>query len=94
MKYLENYQLITLEDGKEYVVIDSVIYEGKNVAFLVSKDNIKEQVFVVASKENEELVIDIIDENSEDNKDLIDNLSKIFVEDVINNMSGGILDGE
>ena len=94
MKYLENYQLITLEDGKEYSVVDSVIYEGKNIAFLVSNDDIKEQIFVVASKENEELVIDIIDENSEDNKNLIDNLSKIFVEDVINNMSGGILDGE
>ena len=94
MKYLENYQLITLEDGKEYVVIDSIIYEGKNVAFLVSKDNIKEQVFVVASKENDELSVDIIDENNETNKVLIENLSKIFVEDVINNMSGGMLDGE
>ncbi len=94
MKFLENYQLITLEDGKEYVVIDSVIYEGKNVAFLISKDNIKEQVFVVASKENDELSVDIIDENNETNKVLIENLSKIFVEDVINNMSGGMLDGE
>ena len=94
MKYLENYQLITLEDGKEYVVIDSIIFEGKNVAFLVSKDNIKEQVFVVASKENEELSVDIIDENNETNKELIENLSKTFVEDVINNMSGGMLDGE
>lgn len=94
MKYLENYQLVTLEDGKEYVVIDSIIYEGKNIAFLVSKDNIKEQVFVVASKENEELSVDIIDENNETNKVLIENLSKIFVEDVINNMSGGMLDGE
>jgi len=94
MKYLDNYQLITLEDGKEYVVIDSIIYEEKNFAYLVSKDSIKEQLFVVATKENDELSVNIIDENNSNNKELVENLSKIFVEDVINNMSGGMLDGE
>ena len=83
MKYLEKYQIITLEDNKKYVVIDSVIYQEQNYAYLINQDNLRDQLVVLASKGEKGVVIDILDSENENNKELLEKLTEMFVTDTI-----------
>ena len=83
MKYLEKYQIITLEDNKKYVVIDSVIYQEQNYAYLINQDNLRDQLVVLASKGEKDVVVDILDSENENNKELLEKLTEMFVTDTI-----------
>lgn len=83
MKYLEKYQIITLEDNKKYVVIDSVIYQEQNYAYLINQDNLRDQLVVLASKGENGVVVDILDSENENNKELLEKLTEMFVTDTI-----------
>lgn len=83
MKYLEKYQIITLEDNKKYVVIDSVIYQEQNYAYLINQDNLRDQLVVLASKGEKGVVVDILDNENENNKELLEKLTEMFVTDTI-----------
>jgi len=83
MKYLEKYQIITLEDNKKYVVIDSVIYQEQNYAYLINQDNLRDQLVVLASKGEKGVVVDILDSENENNKELLEKLTEMFVTDTI-----------
>lgn len=83
MKYLEKYQIITLEDNKKYVVIDSVIYQEQNYAYLINQDNLRDQLVVLASKGEKGVVVDILDSENENNKELLEKLTEMFITDTI-----------
>ena len=75
--YLENNDIITLDNKKEYIVLDSVIIDNNNFVFLVEKDNMENQVIAMASMDNDRLRIDEIDLDDKENKEI---LLKIFEE--------------
>jgi ABC-type metal ion transport system substrate-binding protein len=83
MKYLEKNQLITLEDNKKYLVADSIIHNDSNFAYVINIDDNKDQLLVLATKENDELSINVIDNKSEENKSIIETLSNIFSSDLV-----------
>ena len=77
MNYLNREDIITYENNKEYVVIDSVIIDNENFVYLIQKDDPKNQLFARVTEENEKLKVDELDMSSENNKEII---SKILEE--------------
>ncbi len=95
MKYLDKYQLVTLEDNKKYVVIDSIIHEDNNFVYLINTKDIKDQLMALVSKENDIINIDSLDYQSEDNKELINTLSDKFINSIANiNDMGDLIGNE
>ena len=74
MKYLDKHDVITYENGKEYLVINSVIIENENFVYLIEKDNMENQFFARVSEENNKLRIDEVDSNDPDNKEIMKEL--------------------
>lgn len=83
MKYLEQGQLLTLEDNKKYVVIDSILYDEKNYIYMVNLEDQKEQLIALVSKKNDDIKVDNLDYQAEENKELIKDLATMFVKDVL-----------
>ncbi len=74
MKYLDKGQLLTLDDNKKYVVIDSIIYDDNNFVYIINLEDQKEQEMALVSKENDNIKVDTIDYQAEENKELINTL--------------------
>lgn len=83
MKYLEKYQLVKLEDDKQYVVIDSTIYKGDNYVYMINVKDLKDQLVGLVSNYNNHIKVNILDSKSKENKIIIDRLSTIFVNNII-----------
>ncbi len=71
MKYLEKEDIITYDNDKEYIVINSVIIENDNFVYLVNKDNPEEQLFAMVEKDNDRIKVNEIDLESKDNKEIL-----------------------
>lgn len=78
MKNLDKCQLITLEDNKQYVVIDSVVYEDNNFAYIINPTDLEDQLIVMVTKDENGMIVNVLDEENENNKSLIDKLSEMF----------------
>ncbi len=83
MKYLEKGQLLTLDDNNKYVVIDSIVYENNNFVYIVNSDDLKDQTIALATCKNDEINVHSLDYQSEDNKELINTLSNLFVHGIM-----------
>lgn len=67
--------IITLDNGKEYVVLDTMIIDGDNFIYLVEKNDVQNHKLALVTEENGRLKINELDTESMDNKKII---SKIF----------------
>lgn len=65
--------IITLDDGKSYVVVSKVSYEGKLYYYIIDKDNMKNIKFLY--EDNNELV-------EFNNKELLTKLLPLFFNEV------------
>jgi len=72
---LEKNDIITLDNEKEYIVLDSIIIDGDNFLYLVEKDNVSNHKIAMINEENGRIKINELDTDSNDNKEI---LSKIF----------------
>ena len=72
---LEKNDIITLDNEKEYVVLDTMIIDGDNFLYLVEKYNVNNHKLALVTEENGRLKINELDTDSNDNKEI---LSKIF----------------
>ena len=79
MKYLEMYQLLNLDNNKQYTVTNSVVYDDNNYVLLVNPKDIKDQLVALVTKENNDLEINPIDLKDESNKEILLLLTKLFV---------------
>ena len=84
MMNLEKYQIITLEDNNEYMVIDSIIYDDKNFLYLTNTKNPKDQLIALSSKINDEITIEALDYEGEENKEILNELSNLFLGRMLN----------
>lgn len=74
-----NYKdIITLEDGNEYVVVSKINYDGKDYIYLVDIKNTSNIKFAEIEIEGEKTYISVIDNNE---KELLDKIIKLFFED-------------
>ncbi|MBR2603555.1 MAG: hypothetical protein IKE10_00815 [Bacilli bacterium] len=71
MRYLDKYDIITYDNNKEYIVINSVIIEDSNFVYLVNKDDPKEHLFAMVEKDNNKIKVNEIDLEAKDNKELL-----------------------
>lgn len=71
MKYLETHDEITLNDYKEYIVLDSVIVDDNNFVYLVDKNDPQNQKISMVSKEDSKIRVDEIDLSDTDNREII-----------------------
>lgn len=78
MKYLDNYDIITYENSKEYVVMDSIIVENSNFVYLVNKNDQTDHVLAMVEKENDKLKVNEIDLSNDDNQEIIMKLLEEF----------------
>ena len=78
MKYLNNYDIITYENSKEYVVMDSIIVENSNFVYLVNKNDQADHVLAMVEKENDKLKVNEIDLSNDDNQEIIMKLLEEF----------------
>lgn len=83
MKYLEQGQVLTLEDNNKYVVIDSKIYEDNNYIYVININEPKDQLIALVTKENDDISVKTLDYQCQENKELIKNLSNIFIESIL-----------
>ena len=80
---LEQGEILTLSNNKEYVVVSSIIYQGANYVYLLDSDSYKDYKFCKYEDESlkvvkdEELLKELI---VKFNKDLKDNLPTILKE--------------
>ena len=72
---LEKNDIITLDNEKEYVVLDSIIIDGDVFIYLVEKYNVNNHKIAMINEENGRIKINELDTDSNDNKEI---LSKIF----------------
>ena len=72
---LEKNDIITLDNEKEYVVLDTMIIDGDNFIYLVEKYNVNNHKIAMINEENGRIKINELDTDSNDNKEI---LSKIF----------------
>ena len=77
MKYLDEYKIVELDNNRNYIVINSIIYDDDNYVYLVSDKDPKDQEIALVTKEDNRTKVNIIDKNAEENKEL---LAEIMVE--------------
>ena len=95
MKYLEQTDIITYDNGKEYIVIDSIILDDNNFVYLVQKDDLSNHMFCLVTKENERIRVDEIDSSSKNNKEIIGRLLEEMTVDLYKNVGdGGLINNE
>ena len=95
MKYLEQTNIITYDNGKEYIVIDSIILDDNNFVYLVQKDDLSNHMFCLVTKENERIRVDEIDSSSKNNKEIIGRLLEEMTVDLYKNVGdGGLINNE
>ena len=86
MKLLNREDIITYENNKEYVVIDSLIIDDDNFVYLIQKDDPKNQLFARVVKEDDKLRIDELDTSAEENKEVIEELLKGLLADMYDDL--------
>ena len=91
MKHIDKYQLIKLQNNKEYVVLESIIYENSNFVFLMNPNANEDQLLALVEKENDKIKINIIDLKDKKNKDLLDILVTKFTKNILGDNIGGKL---
>lgn len=95
MKYLEQTDIITYDNGKEYIVIDSIILDDNNFVYLVQKDDLSNHMFCLVTNENERIRVDEIDSSSKNNKEIIGRLLEEMTVDLYKNVGdGGLINNE
>lgn len=62
---LENGEVITLEDGKEYIVFNSILKEGVNYVFLISNFKPVEICFAKEIIDGENISLEIINDQKQ-----------------------------
>lgn len=65
---LENGEVITLEDGKEYIVFNSILKEGVNYVFLISNFKPVEICFAKEIIDGENISLEIINDQKQKNE--------------------------
>ena len=95
MKYLEQTDIITYDNGKEYIVIDSIILDDNNFVYLVQKDDLSNHMFCLVTKENGRIRVDEIDSSSKNNREIIGRLLEEMTVDLYKNVGdGGLINNE
>ncbi len=62
---LENGEVITLDDGKEYIVFNSILKEGVNYVFLISNFKPVEICFAKEIIDGENISLEIINDQKQ-----------------------------
>ena len=62
---LENEQIVTLDNNKEYIVIKQVELDGKTYAYLITTTKPIEILIVNVQYINEEIILTIVDSKDE-----------------------------
>ncbi len=76
MEKIEKQELITLDDGKEFLVVDIVEYEGERYLYLARDDEKLEVMLVKEKIEADELVVETVGDND---------IKKIIMEKLLEN---------
>lgn len=62
---IQNGEILTLANGKEYVCISSIIENGKNYIYLMSNFKPLEIMFAEAKGEGEDITLELIESKEE-----------------------------
>lgn len=79
-------EIIKINGEKEFLIISCIKYDGDNIAFLANVDNLDEQCIAVLTEEDDKIKVEILDLNSESNKNIIPKFMNLFEKDMLNHL--------
>ena len=79
---LEKGKLITLDNGIEYLIVNSTIYEDDNYIMLINPNNPKDYCISRVRMTSNGIKLDHVDLEDKDNEEIIKELSKLFQNDI------------
>lgn len=86
--------MIEFQSGASFTVAGSVLYEGKNMLYLVSVDHNALPMIGIVEEENGQDRIDILDVKVPENKESVQELMALFQAEAKSMIERGIGDGK